>query len=272
MNIFTKKIFGPIVAYEAGFGPIGPPLMTVHLYVVGNVLIDTGQRHMRPAIAAVLAEERIETILLTHHHEDHSGNASALALQHGAKVLGHPLAADKLSKGYPVFPYQHLIWGKADPVEVEPLPPMIDAGDIELLPVHTPGHSKDHTVFLDRRNGRLFSGDLYLGDRIKYFRADECFTDQLDSLRRVLTLDFDWLLCAHRPCIGKGLEHVGRKLNYLEDLRGEVVGLLEKGCDEKEIVGRMKDREVRMIKWICMGNVSFANIIRAIVRECPNLS
>ncbi|MFZ5562493.1 MAG: MBL fold metallo-hydrolase [Thermodesulfobacteriota bacterium] len=272
MNIFKEKKFGPVTAWEAGFGPVGPPLMTVHVYLAGRVLIDTGQRHMRPVIVAALAGKRIETILLTHHHEDHSGNARVLAEQHGARVFGHSLAAEKLSAGYTIFPYQHLIWGKADPVTVEPLPPVIDAGGFELLPVHTPGHSRDHTVFLDRANGRLFSGDLYLGDRIKYFRADERFGDQLDSLRRVLALDFDWLLCAHRPCIGNGREHLARKLNYLEELQGEVRDLLAKGCGEREVILRMKEREVRMIKWICMGNVSFANIIRAIVREGQDIS
>jgi len=267
MNIFREKRFGPVVAYEAGYGPVGRPLLTVHFYRTGNVLIDTGQRHMRKAITAAMAQEDVCAILLTHHHEDHSGNARVLSLQHDVPVLGHFLTAEKLKTEYPIFPYQRLVWGKTDPVAVLPLPEVFDAGDCTLRPVHTPGHSRDHTVFLDSDNGRLFSGDLYLGDRIKYFRADETFADQLISLRKVLTLDFDWLLCAHRPCIGNGKDHIQRKLAFLEDLQGEVLGLVEKGDDADAVIQRMRDREVRFVKWLCMGNVSFANMVRAIVRE-----
>jgi glyoxylase-like metal-dependent hydrolase (beta-lactamase superfamily II) len=42
-----------------------------------------------------------------------------------------------------------------------------------MIPVHTPGHAKDHTVFFLPEKGVLFSGDLYLADHIKFFRSDK---------------------------------------------------------------------------------------------------
>jgi glyoxylase-like metal-dependent hydrolase (beta-lactamase superfamily II) len=263
MNIFKRRQFGDIISYEAGFGPLGAPLMTVHMFLVGAVLIDTGQRNMRKTIVDALAGEKIDRILLTHHHEDHSGNAAALSRAHNVDVTGHPLTAEKMKQYYRIFPYQHLVWGKADPVAVSPLPDKVEAGAFRLLPIHTPGHSKDHTVFLEQHRGWLFSGDLYLGDRIKYFRADEIITDQIRSLKKVLAHDFDVLVCAHNPRWEDGHRRLERKLNFLEDLYGEINGLLEKGYSPKEIIRMMRNREVRTVKLMCLGNVSFANIVRS---------
>ncbi|MFP4039960.1 MAG: MBL fold metallo-hydrolase [Desulfosudaceae bacterium] len=267
MNLFKPKQYGQIEAWEAGFGPLGPPLMTVHVFLVGGVLIDTGQSRMRSAIIGALAEKPIDLILLTHHHEDHSGNAGCLKRDHDVPVLGHPVTVEKMKQRYPILPYQQYTWGKADPVRVDPLPDMVEAGQLRLRPVHAPGHSRDHTVFLEENQGWLFAGDLYLGDRIKYFRADESMTDQISSLEKVLKLDFEWLLCAHNPRPGQGKVHLRRKLDYLLNLRGEITALIQKGYSEKAIINRLKDRETRLIRLLCMGNVSFANMIRATVRE-----
>ncbi len=263
MNVFTRKQFGDIVAFEAGFGPIGPPLMTVHIYLVGSVLIDTGLRNMRKKILQALSEKKIESILLTHHHEDHSGNAAVLGKAHHVDVIGHPLTAEKMKHAYRIYPYQRLIWGKADPVAVKPFPEKIEFGSFQFLPIHTPGHSKDHTVFLEQNRGWLFSGDSYLGDRIKYFRADEDISDQIRSLKKILTYAFDGLMCAHNPWPENGRVHLERKLNFLEDLYGEITGLLTSGYSQKAIIHMMKDREDRFVKMLCMGNVSFANIVRS---------
>ena len=48
------------------------------------------------------------------------------------------------------------------------------------------GHCRDHTVYLEASAGWLFAGDLYLGERIKYFRGNERIDQQIASLRRVL--------------------------------------------------------------------------------------
>jgi len=50
-------------------------------------------------------------------------------------------------------------------------------------------------------------------------------------------------------------------------ISGEIQDLLDKGYSEKAIIRRMKDRETRLIQLMCLGNVSFANIIRSVVRE-----
>jgi glyoxylase-like metal-dependent hydrolase (beta-lactamase superfamily II) len=205
----------------------------------------------------------VEQILLTHHHEDHSGNAAAMRRLTGAPVRGHAVAAAKLRGGFPILPYQHVFWGRAEPVPVEPIEGPIEARGFTLTPVHTPGHSRDHVVFLERSRGWLFSGDLFIGERIKFFRSDEKMGDQIQSLKTVLQLDFDALLCAHHPRLTDGKQHLTRKLEYLETLRDEAHDLKRQGYPDQQVIARLDPHKDRRIRWMTLGNVSFANMVRS---------
>jgi glyoxylase-like metal-dependent hydrolase (beta-lactamase superfamily II) len=146
------------------------------------------------------------------------------------------------------------------------LPPVIESTRISLLPIHTPGHSLDHTSYLEKNEGWLFSGDLYLSSRIRYFRADETMDDTIRSLRNVLSLDFQTLFCAHNPALADGKKKIREKLDFLENFSGEVVTLLDRGFREKEIMGALPCKEVALVKLFTMGNVSLANMVRATIR------
>ena len=263
MNLVKKTTFGEVEAIRLGFGPIGPPLMSVFLYVVDGLVIDTGQRNMQKAVVEVLKHRKLHRILLTHHHEDHSGNASVLSNRHQISVTGHPLTVEKMRYGFKILPYQHYVWGKTDAVEATPFESAIETDSFKFKPIHTPGHSKDHTVYLEEENGWLFSGDLYLADRIKYFRADERLNDQIHSLKRVLEFDFEVLFCAHNPCLENGRSRLKHKLQFLEDLYGSIHRLIQKGFPEREVIKKLDPKNDRLIRWVTMGNVSFANMIRS---------
>ena len=139
----------------------------------------------------------------------------------------------------------------------------IAVGDVSLEVIHTPGHSKDHTVFLEKNRGWLFSGDLYIGERIKFFRSDEHFFDQIISLKKVLELDFETLFCGHNPSLAEGKLKIKNKLQYFEDLYGNIKKLLEKGFSEKAVIKALDRKDDRRVKWITMGNISFANMLRS---------
>ena len=261
MNLVKIEQFGEIEAIELGYGPVGPPFMSVYLYILDGLVIDTGQRHMRQAVIALLGEKKLQQVLLTHHHEDHSGNASAICKQHQIEACGHPLTVQKMAAGFPILPYQRFIWGRSEKIRLLPLGPAVESNRYNLVPVYTPGHSKDHTVFWEETNGWLFSGDLYLGQRIKYFRADENIFDQIDSLKKVLTLEFDALFCAHNPCPQNGKSKLKQKLQFLEDIVGQVRKLKQNGLSKKAVLNRLDPKTDRSIKLMTMGNVSFANML-----------
>jgi glyoxylase-like metal-dependent hydrolase (beta-lactamase superfamily II) len=267
MNIVKIEQFGDIEAIKLGYGPVGPPFMSVYFYILDGLVIDTGQRHMQKTAIELLGGKKLHRILLTHHHEDHSGNAAAISKHHHIEAFGHPLTVQKMATAFRILPYQHFIWGKSEKISLLPLGPAVESNRYKLVPVHTPGHSKDHTVFLERTNGWLFSGDLYLGQRIKFFRADEKIYDQIQSLKKVITLDFDALFCAHNPCPQNGKSKLKQKLQFLEDIVGQVQRLKTMGLSPKAIFKRMDSGNDKWIKLMTMGNVSFGNMLRSAHRS-----
>ena len=267
MKVVNKhRINSQVTALELGYGIIGRPMMNVYCYLIGDTLIDCGQARMAGEMKSFILANRIRQLLLTHHHEDHSGNAAMVAQTCGAVVMGHPLTVHKMNHIRPILPYQHLVWGQTREVAVSPLPQIVSSNEFSMLPIHTPGHSKDHTVYLEVQHGWLFSGDLYLGDRIKFFRSDEKIDQQIRSLQIVLQHDFDSLFCAHNPVLKNGRDRLLRKLAYLENIVGDVGLLLTRGLPEKEIIRQLDHHQDRFVKFFTMGNASFANMIRSAIR------
>ena len=263
MNVIETDQFEEVEMIRLGYSPIGSPLMSVLMYIADGLVIDSGQHHLAKAVRGLLRGKKISRIILTHHHEDHSGNAAMISDLHAVPIIGHSLTAAKLKHGFTIRPYQHLVWGKAPPADVIPLESVVETGRFAFTPVETPGHSKDHIVLWEKQHGWLFAGDLYLGERIKYYRSDEHLRDQIASLKKVLKLEFDTLFCAHNPCLANGKTKVRNKLQFLEDLYGEVKSLATKGFSEKAIIKMLDPGKDRFIKWITLGNVSFANMVRS---------
>ncbi len=267
MHIIQSRQFGEVLAFQFGYGPIGKPLMSVYVYYVDGLIIDTGQRNMQKYVLESFRNLGPTSILLTHHHEDHSGNAYALSRFHGTEVYGHSLTAEKMAAQRKIFPYQHYVWGNSKDVNVKPIGQSFKSKNLTFFPIHTPGHSKDHLVYLEEKNGWLFSGDLFLGERIKFFRSDENIYDQIHSLKKMRQYDVDAVFCAHNPRLAEGNQHLAQKLQFLEDIIGQIQQLLEKGLSEKAVIKIMDPRNDRWAKLMTMGNVSFANIVRSAVRD-----
>ena len=267
MRICKTYDFNGIKGFKLGSSLFGPPMMTVYCYVFGNIMIDTGFFHVQKETLEIAKNNNIKRIFLTHHHEDHSGNAAVIKKAVHADVYGDSLTIKKMSLSFNIPLYQKYIWGKATPLSMQPVPENIETDLGGMIPVHTPGHSKDHTVYFIKDAGVLFSGDLYLGDKIKFFRSDEDMGLQISSLKKVLKLDFETLLCAHHPKLEHGKKYIKNKLGFLEDLYGSIVELWEKGCSQKQIFKTLNLKEALFIKCFCFGNVSMINGVKSVIRH-----
>jgi glyoxylase-like metal-dependent hydrolase (beta-lactamase superfamily II) len=265
MRLVKHLDFGPVQGFELGHTPFGQPFITTHVYFVDGVMIDTGQKHLSREIQHLVADFPVQTILLTHYHEDHSGNAAMLKHLLDVPILGHPITIEKLKTPFKIFPYQKLLFGAAGSVEVLPLPNLVETDNYCFKPIHTPGHSRDHMVFWEAEQGWLFSGDLYLGDRAKYFRADERIKDEIQSLKIVRELDFDSVFCAHHPKVRDGKKSIIRKLDFLENLYGSVEELYKQGFDIGQIMRKLKIKETYFLMMFCFGNISARNMVRSVI-------
>lgn len=269
MKQMTIDTFGPVKRFELSTSIIGNPIMPTSCYLINGTLIDTGQAHARKMVLNLVQQLKIDQVILTHYHEDHTGNAAAIQRVKQVPLYGHPLTVSKLKKGFGIRPYQYIMWGKSQPVEVLPMPETIECGKYSLEPIHTPGHSCDHLAFYAAEQGWLFSGDLFLSSRIRYFRSDEDIAVTISSLKRVLTLEFDALYCTHNPKPVHGKQKLKQKLDFLEDLCGEVRTMISNGLGLSGILKSFKNAETRGIKLITLGDVSYENLIRSILKNIP---
>jgi glyoxylase-like metal-dependent hydrolase (beta-lactamase superfamily II) len=154
------------------------------------------QERLDERLATLAAEGRpAREVWLTHGHGDHVGGVARLAGR-GLTVRAHPAIAPRLGG-----------------VPFEPL------ADGDLLHgrwrvLATPGHARDHLVFLDERSGALLAGDMLStlstividppeGDMAEYQR----------QLSRLAAMPVRALFPAHGPPAADG---VGALRAYLE--------------------------------------------------------
>jgi len=182
------------------------------------IAVDPGpddEGHLRRVRAtAEEAGQRIETIVLTHGHDDHSGGARRLAELTGAPVL----AVD------PAHRLGHAGLGPGDTVR---------SGGCELRVIKTPGHSPDSVCLLLEADGAVLTGDTVLGRGTTVIAGDGSLSDYLASLDRLRALADEASLRALLPGHGPLLADPAGTLDYYIAHRAErlaeVTAALEAG-------------------------------------------
>lgn len=173
--------------------PTLPPAAHTNVYLVGPeagpvAVVDPGSPYpeQQAILDRVLADLPPAAILLTHHHGDHVGGATALAQRWSIPIAAHAATARRL----------------AGRVEVTQL---IDDGDVaySATAVFTPGHAEGHLCF--SVGGATIAGDMVAG--VGTILVDPSEGDMalyLASLERLLARPQTLLLPAHGPAILDG--------------------------------------------------------------------
>jgi len=71
------------------------------VYRLGDTVIDTGPPNQWPVVRRFLRERNVEQVLVTHHHEDHSGNGARLQRELKATVFFPPSGVALARDGFP---------------------------------------------------------------------------------------------------------------------------------------------------------------------------
>jgi glyoxylase-like metal-dependent hydrolase (beta-lactamase superfamily II) len=261
---------GPITRIHLERTILGRPF-TVEVYLVDGLLIDTGCPVTSSELVAWCRERAIRQVVNTHHHEDHVGGNRALQ-----KTLGLPIAAPRealpILANAPRLPlYRRIVWGQPGRVMANPLGDIVETEHhrFEVLPA--PGHCPDHVCLFERERGWLFSGDLFIHERVRYLRADEKAQDTLESLRRMLALRPRLLVCSHAGLVEDACGALKRRIAYWESLAEQARALRREGLLLREATDRLlgpKD----MLFYLTWGQFSKLNLIRSLLEEgaCEN--
>jgi glyoxylase-like metal-dependent hydrolase (beta-lactamase superfamily II) len=260
---FQEEMLGGVRSVEMSRMFFGRRLMTVRAYMVGDTLVDTGLSCMGKRVVQWAQAHQATRALVTHHHEDHSGNASAL-LRAGLEVMSSDSTQKLVAAGFPLRFYQHMLWGRASACDMAVLGHEVALGRYTAQVIPAPGHCDDQVVFWVPEEGWLFSGDAFLFEKIKFFRRDEDFAQTVASLETILQLDFDVLYCAHRPRLQQGKRALAQKLSWLRELEGEVRMRYEKGMDVKAITRELFG-SAKAMTWLTMGDVSSKRLVESIL-------
>ncbi len=257
---------GPLTRLVMAPTFLGRPIRQVSAYVFQDLLIDTGP----PPTAARLVEwvrgSGVRRVVLTHHHEDHIGGGAALQEELGLPVFAPANAVPLLAEGLRMPLYRRAVWGgRPRTFRAEPLGPVVEGEGYRLRVLPTPGHAFTHVCLFDEERRWLFSGDLYVHEKVKFLRKIEDVRVHLDSLRRVLALEPELLVCHHAGVLENARERLARKIAWWEGLAAEARALRDANFPVAAIARRLLGRE-EFLTYASFGDFSKRNLIRSFLQ------
>lgn len=268
MKITEEFRFEEVRGLKTGYHPFLRPDLFVHIYFVDGLLIDTGQRRMSREICDYVKTLPVEQIFITHYHEDHTGNLDPLMNQTGVIPIASAECARIMQNPPGISLPQKMIWGDRPAFDLERYEkPVLETSNHVFELIHIPGHAPDMVGLLDKSRGWFFSADLYVNSFIGYFLKGERVLQQIHSIQKALTCDFDVMFCAHNPQLSGGREKLAKKLSYLENFYGEVKRWYDQGYGSDQILKNMNRKEYRMISFLSGGALSAMNMVQAAIED-----
>lgn len=207
----------------------------VYTFLVDGMLIDTGAQCFESDLIPFYKDTSFDLVTLTHSHEDHTGTASWIQDNRNVPIYIHSKGIGICAEPCPYPIYRQAAWGIRKEFKAIPIQDTIRTRKQEWKVIYTPGHSDDHISLFHEESGRLFSGDLFVAPKTKVIMNSESIPLIMESIRTVLSYDFGSMFCCHAGYIQDGKVKFKQKLEYLENLYGEVKNLYEEGLSVEEI-------------------------------------
>ena len=182
------------------------------------------------ALERAIAGRKVDAIILTHTHRDHSASAARLA-----QVLGAPLwfgGRHRLSR--PLRRFERNPIRKSCDWDLVPDRTLVDeevipAGDVSISVHATPGHCANHLAF--GFGDILLSGDHVMGWNSTLVSVpDGSMADYFASLDKVIALPQRRYVPAHGGPIADGPAHAAALRAHREMRNGQVIDAVRDGA------------------------------------------
>jgi glyoxylase-like metal-dependent hydrolase (beta-lactamase superfamily II) len=247
---------------------LGIPIFKVYAFYVDGMLIDTGFPRCRKGFLKVCDElPTLNTVVNTHHHEDHTGNNFWVTDKYGILPLAHPRTTSYMkSPSRWIRLYRRFVWGTPPPSKMAQVDSEVRTKNHRFLVISTPGHSDDHICLYEPNESWLFSGDLFLDEEVRYTREDEDVYALLDSLKKIAPLNIRKMFCSFGGVIERPREALRNKIDFLENLREKVEEGLRQGLSSQEIQKRLLGSGDRF-RFVTAGQISKKNTIQAFLKR-----
>ncbi len=173
-------------------------------------------------LSAAIADANVGPIrvVVTHAHADHASGVTALSAR------------------WPTAEFWKFPWPAVDgryPVSWAALADgqQLDAGDVTLEVVHTPGHSPDHVCLWHAGTRTLFGGDLLVQGSTVVIPGSRggSLVAYLASLARIEALQPSVVLPAHGPMIEDASALIGRYRAHRLEREVQILEALASGVD-----------------------------------------
>ncbi len=264
--MLSSRDHGPVRYFSLARSYMGRSLLTSGVYYVDGALIDSGPANAHVEFASIIGGVDAEQLVLTHHHEDHVGNAGFAAKHLDRSPLAHALALSLVRNPRPLPFYRQMTWGTPEPFEAEALGDTLPTRNHVFRVMHTPGHAPDHVTLHEPEQRWLFTGDLFIARRLAVATRDEDVTALMASLRSLLELPDCTMFCQHSGIHRSHQKALGSKLDFLLGLQNKAVTMHEEGCNVAEIT-RQLGIERASVKLVSRGEMSARNLVDGLLRD-----
>ncbi|MHA2423889.1 MAG: MBL fold metallo-hydrolase [Candidatus Thorarchaeota archaeon] len=198
----------------------------------------------------------IEQIILTHFHVDHKGHAAEIQKQSECGILCHPLAkrgVETLSGTVEFYGIKdHRFFDRWRELIAQRLPYVIAdyevtgtfkdndtiiVGNTQLIPIHTPGHTQDHTVFGINGLETLLLVDIDLTRFGPWYgNAVSNLADFRESIRRIIDLKPTMGISSHLldPVSENLIDKLQNYLAVIEVREKRILGSVNEGINTIE--------------------------------------
>ena len=249
----TQVLMSSVVGRSIGYD--------VSAYLARGVLVDVGFPLAARALGRYLTRARPDGILITHHHEDHGGNAE-LAARMKIPIGASDVTLALLQEPEHLALHRRVIWGSPPPLRT----PILRFASDALRLVPTPGHAPDHHVVWDAERETMFGGDLFLGVKVRAAHPDERPKQLARSLRHAASLGPRRFFDAHRGPVRDPVAALLAKADWLEDTVGAIERRIAEGWSNREIARAVLGRE-DLAYYVSRGSMSRVTFVACVRGE-----